>query len=46
VRLVGFSTAQQAPAAVAALSRYATDLAGGALVTAEPWRTRVRPGQV
>jgi predicted nuclease of predicted toxin-antitoxin system len=44
VRLVGLSTAQQAPVAVAALSRYADELRQGALVTAESDRTRVRPG--
>lgn len=44
VRLVGFATAQQAPASVAVLKRYASELIGGALVTAEPGRTRVRPG--
>ena len=43
VRLVGFTTAQQPTASVAALSRYAAELLNGALVTAEPGRTRVRP---
>jgi predicted nuclease of predicted toxin-antitoxin system len=43
VRLVGFSATQQASACVAVLSRYADALAGGALITAEPGRTRVRP---
>lgn len=44
VRIVGFTTAQQATASVAALNRYAVELSRGALVTAEPGRTRVRPG--
>ncbi len=43
VRLVGFTTAQQATASVAVLSHYADELSRGALVTAEPGRTRVRP---
>lgn len=43
VRLVGFSTEQQAATAVAVLTRYATELNLGALITAEPGRTRVRP---
>lgn len=46
VRLVGLSTAQQAPVAAAALIRYAEELGRGALVTAESGRTRVRPGDV
>jgi predicted nuclease of predicted toxin-antitoxin system len=46
VRLVGLSTAQQAPVAAAALSRYAEELGRGALVTAEPERTRIRPGEL
>ena len=44
VRLVGLTTAQQATASVAALNRYAAELSRGALVTAGPGRTRVRPG--
>ena len=44
VRLVGFTTAQQAATSVAVLERYAMQLRDGALVTAEPGRTRVRPG--
>ena len=43
VRLVGFTATQQAAACVAVLSRYAEELAAGALITAEPGRTRVRP---
>lgn len=44
VRLVGFKSAHQATASVAAVGRYAAELSRGALVTAEPGRTRVRPG--
>ena len=43
VRLVGFPAAQQAAACVTVLSRYADELAAGALITADPGRTRVRP---
>lgn len=43
VRLVGFTAAQQAAAAVAVLSRYAEELIRGSIITAEPSRTRVRP---
>lgn len=43
IRLVGFTAAQQAAAAVAVLSRYAEELIRGSLITAEPSRTRVRP---
>lgn len=42
VRLVGFTTVQQGTASVAAMNRYAAELSRGALVTAEPGRTRVR----
>jgi predicted nuclease of predicted toxin-antitoxin system len=43
VRLVGFTAAQQPAACVAVLNHYADELAAGALITAEPGRTRVRP---
>lgn len=43
VRLVGFTAAQQANACLAILNHYAAELAEGALITAEPGRTRVRP---
>ena len=43
VRLVGFTAAQQATTCLAVLSRYANELTEGALITAEPGRTRVRP---
>ena len=43
VRLVGFTTSQQAIVSVAVFSHYADELSRGALVTAEPGCTRVRP---
>jgi predicted nuclease of predicted toxin-antitoxin system len=43
VRLIGFSATHQATACLAVLSRYADELAAGALITVEPGRTRVRP---
>jgi predicted nuclease of predicted toxin-antitoxin system len=43
VRLVGFTTAQQPTACLAVLNHYAGELSRGAIVTAEPGRTRVRP---
>jgi predicted nuclease of predicted toxin-antitoxin system len=43
VRLVGFTSAEQASASIAVLTRYADELSRGALITAEPGRTRVRP---
>ena len=45
IRLVRFRTADQPSAAVALLARYQDELHGGAIVTAEPGRTRVRPGR-
>lgn len=44
VRLVGFTTAEQPAAFLVALSRYSAELSQGAIVTADPGRTRVRPG--
>jgi hypothetical protein len=44
VRLVGFRAADQGSAIIRLLSTYETDLLGGAILTAEPWRVRVRPG--
>lgn len=44
VRLAGFRAGQQAAACVAVLSRYPVELNDGAIVTAGPSRTRVRPG--
>ena len=43
VRLVALSTIQQAATCVAVLARYASELAEGAIVTAERGRVRVRP---
>jgi predicted nuclease of predicted toxin-antitoxin system len=43
VRLIGFSASQQPTICLGVLSRYADELARGALITAEPGRTRVRP---
>ena len=43
IRLVGFSAGQQGPAAADALAKYATELSGGAIVTVEQHRVRVRP---
>jgi predicted nuclease of predicted toxin-antitoxin system len=43
IRLVGFRASGQGPALVRLLTTYETELAGGAIVTAEPWRVRVRP---
>ena len=45
VRLVGFTTSQQATSSVAVLNHYADELSRGALVTAELGRTRVRTGR-
>jgi predicted nuclease of predicted toxin-antitoxin system len=42
VRLVGLTTAQQPVVAVAVFGRYGGELARGAIVTADPGRTRVR----
>ena len=44
VRLVGLRAVAQGAAAAAALGRYADELSGGAIVTVEPTRVRVRPG--
>lgn len=43
VRLVDLAAAQQGPRCREVLDRYAEELAAGAIVTAEPTRTRVRP---
>ena len=43
VRLVGMSAREQGPMCVDILSRYAEELAAGAIVTVEPGRIRVRP---
>jgi predicted nuclease of predicted toxin-antitoxin system len=46
IRLVGFRSREQGPALVNLLTTYERDLATGAILTAEPWRVRVRPGAV
>ena len=42
VRLVGLRALQQGPALVVIVQTYASELAAGALITAEPGRVRVR----
>jgi predicted nuclease of predicted toxin-antitoxin system len=42
IRLVGFRAADQGAAIIRLLSAYETELAAGAILTAEPWRVRVR----
>jgi predicted nuclease of predicted toxin-antitoxin system len=44
IRLVDFRSRDQGPALVRLLSTYEAELAEGAILTAEPWRVRVRPG--
>ena len=44
VRLVGFRAAEQGFAVVRLLSTYESELRDGSILTAEPWRVRVRPG--
>ena len=43
IRLVGFRAREQGPALVRLLATYQAELAAGAILTAEPWRVRVRP---
>lgn len=43
IRLVGFRAAQQGDSIVRLLAAYEPELRAGALVTAEPWRVRLRP---
>ncbi len=43
IRLVGFRASEQGSAIVRLLAAYEADLAVGAILTAEPWRVRVRP---
>ncbi len=42
IRLVGFRSAEQGTAVVRLLASYESELASGAMLTAEPWRVRVR----
>jgi hypothetical protein len=44
IRLVGFRATDQGAAIVRLLTTYEAELAAGAIVTAEPWRVRIRPG--
>lgn len=44
VRLVAFRAGDQGLAIVRLLVTYHVELASGAIITAEPWRVRVRPG--
>ncbi len=43
VRLVGMSAREQGPICAEILDRYGEELAGGAIVTVEPGRVRIRP---
>jgi predicted nuclease of predicted toxin-antitoxin system len=43
IRLVNWSSQQQANTCLLILARYANDLVSGAIVTVEPGRVRVRP---
>ena len=43
VRLVDISARQQGPVCVEVLSRYASELSSGSIVTVEPGRVRIRP---
>ena len=45
IRIVGFPARDQGSVAAATLARYADELSGGALITVERTRTRVRPGE-
>lgn len=42
IRLVGFRAAEQGDAAARLLQHYAEELATAAIITAEPWRVRIR----
>lgn len=44
IRLVGFPAVRQGEVIATALSRYEAELAAGSLITIEPGRVRVRPG--
>lgn len=46
IRLVGFRSRDQGPALVRLLRTYEAELAAGAILTAEPWRVRVRLGSI
>ena len=42
LRLVGFRAVAHGPALVSLVEKYEAQLLSGALITAEPWRVRVR----
>jgi predicted nuclease of predicted toxin-antitoxin system len=44
IRLIGFRSRDQGPSLVRLLLTYQAELAKGAILTAEPWRVRIRPG--
>ena len=44
IRLVGLRIAEQGPSTAAAMQKYANELTVGAIVTIEPSRVRLRPG--
>ncbi|HSU67680.1 MAG TPA: DUF5615 family PIN-like protein [Tepidisphaeraceae bacterium] len=43
IRLVGFRAGKQGEATAQLLLSYEQDLLAGAILTAEPWRVRIRP---
>jgi predicted nuclease of predicted toxin-antitoxin system len=43
IRLIGFRARDQGPSLVRLLATYESDLIAAAMITAEPWRVRVRP---
>jgi predicted nuclease of predicted toxin-antitoxin system len=45
IRLVGFRAADQGSKIIETVERYSDDLGGGAIVTVEPGRVRVRPSE-
>jgi len=44
IRIVGFRASEQGSAVVRLMATYEAELIAGAVLTAEPWRVRVRPG--
>jgi predicted nuclease of predicted toxin-antitoxin system len=44
IRLVGFRAGDQGATIIRLLATYESELAASAMLTAEPWRVRVRPG--
>lgn len=43
IRLVGFRAGAQGAAVTSLLNTYQSELSAGAILTAEPWRVRIRP---